>query len=210
MDLLSTILTCSLYLADDAMVRAIAESNSQSNPYFVFDAGIDLTQVDPPPTAKNTADAAARAEEITARGGRPRLGLLELPPAWLSAFGRELVDAFDPCINIAIGTAMLSQFDAECAAKSPTKAAGPRVGTLRSAHAPSAKRRRCVLEKYEEAIGLPDFRAVTTLELRYQRPKKPSLEDAPIFAPETREHWGPDHLLVHVPLSVPILASPKP
>src|SRR5579862_4978196 len=41
MDVLSTILACSLYLEDDSIVRAIAESNSQSNPYFVLDASID-------------------------------------------------------------------------------------------------------------------------------------------------------------------------
>ena len=47
MDLLNTILACSLYLADDDLVRAIAQSNSHSNPYFVEDATLVIAEVDP-------------------------------------------------------------------------------------------------------------------------------------------------------------------
>ena len=107
MDVLTTILTCSLYIGDDSLVRAVAESTPDKNPYFVVDASIDLTQVDPPPPPKTSAEALARATDILAKGGRPVLGLMQVPPVWLSAFGHELPDAFDPCVNIAVGTAML-------------------------------------------------------------------------------------------------------
>jgi hypothetical protein len=117
MDVLTTILTCSLYLADDNLVRAIAESTSQSNPYFVIDTSVDMTQVDPPPPPKSASEALARTTDILSKGGRPLLGLLQVPPAWMGAFGRELSDAFDPCTNIAVGTAMLSQFDSECSSR---------------------------------------------------------------------------------------------
>jgi len=117
---------------------------------------------------------------------------LQVPPAWMSAFGRELADAFDPCTNIAVGTAMLSQFDSECAgSRAQNAAAKPRTPR-------SAARRRCVLHKYEEAIRLTDFATVTSLELRYQRPLRPQIADAPIFAGAQAGGWGPNQLLVPV------------
>jgi len=192
MDVLTTILTCSLYLADDNLVRAIAESTSQSNPYFVIDTSVDMTQVDPPPPPKSASEALARTTDILAKGGRPLVGLLQVPPTWMSAFGRELSDAFDPCTNIAVGTAMLSQFDSECAGSGPPNAA------LKPRTLPSAARRRCVLRKYEEAIRLAGFSTVTSLELRYQRHLQPQVADAPIFAGAQAASWGPNQLLVPV------------
>jgi hypothetical protein len=188
MDLLTTILSCSLYLADDDLVRAIAQSTSEANPDFVLDASVDWTQVDPPPTPKTAADAVARTKSIVAKGGRPLLGLMQVPPVWLSAFGRDLAEAFNPCTNIAVGTAMLSQFDFECAADA-TRAA-PAAREL------VAARRHCVLRKYEEGIGLPEFATVTTLELRHQRPTVSTVLDAPILVPAAQGRPGADSLLV--------------
>jgi hypothetical protein len=201
MDLLTTILTCSLYLADDDLVRAVAESSSHSNPYFVLDASVDLTEVDPPPPPKNAGDAVARASEILAKGGRPLVGLMQVPPAWLRAFGRDLAAAFDPCINLAVGTAMLSQFDFECSGPSARAPSGQGRAHGSRPSARSAAHRRCLLRKYEEASGAPDFAAVTTLELRYQRLAHPPVEAAPIFAPALDRRWGPDQLLVSVSAS---------
>jgi hypothetical protein len=191
MDLLTTILTCSLYLADDDLVRAIAASTPEKNPFFVVDASVDATQIDPPPAPQSANDALARTHAILGQGGRPLLGLLQVPPVWLSAFGRDLADAFDPCTNIAVGTAMLSVFDGQCAAPARSPAPKPRIP-----HAPSAARRRCILRKYEEAIGLADFAAVTTLELHAQRPMPLPVAAAPILAPVAASRSGPDSLLV--------------
>jgi hypothetical protein len=202
MDVLTTILTCSLYLADDSLVRAIAESTSQRNPYFVLDTAIDRILVDPPAPPKSVAEALARTTDILANGGRPVLGLMQVPPLWMSVFGRELADAFDPCTNIAVGTAMLSQFDSECAAQGALK-------TTPKPRAPSAASRRCVLRKYEEAIGEGEFATVTTLELRYQRPLAPSIADAPIFAAPQARSWGPDQLLVPAAVLLANSTSPK-
>jgi hypothetical protein len=208
MDLLSLILTCSLYLEDDALVRAVAESNSDSNPDFVFDAAADATQVDPPPAPRTVDAAVARAEDITAKRGRPLLGLMQVPPEWMSVFGQTLRSAFEPCTNIAVGTAMLSQFDAECT--SPHEKA---VRSLSRSHATStaglSARRACVLAQYGEAIGLADFVTLTRLELRYQRPARPAVEDAPIFASPGTRDWGPDMILVS-PSSLSLLPSPSP
>ncbi len=208
MDVLTTILTCSLYLGDDSLVRAIAESTPDKNPYFVVDASMDLTQIDPPPAPKTSAEAALRANDILAKGGRPLLGLLQVPPVWLTAFGHELPDAFDPCVNIAVGTAMLSEFDAECAGHGPSKAPPKPVSRWAVPTAASPARRRCVLDKYERAIGFADFALVTTLELRTQRPARPPITDAPILVFSAVEGPRPDSLLVPTSaFSHPIFAS---
>ena len=183
MDLLATILTCSLYISDDALVRAIAESTPESNPYFVVDASLDLTQVDPPAPPRSSAQALERTQSILAKGGRPVLGLLQVAPSWISAFRRQLEAAFDPCTNVAIGTAMLSAFDADCR-RSGTK--GTSKALPAQAHAVHTRSlRECVLRRYQEAIGLADFATVTRLELRSQRPRDPELADAPIFRAAT-------------------------
>jgi len=159
MDLLSILLTCSLYF-DDPLVRALAESNSHANPYFVFDPSLDLTQLDPPPEPKNLADAVARAQEVSAKRAAPLLGLMEVPPMWMAAFGRELAEAFDPCTSVAIGTAMLSEFDAECG-RAPDRhgLTGTRA---------MAGRRGCVLERYAEAVHMPELVTIVSLELKAQ------------------------------------------
>jgi hypothetical protein len=210
MDVLTTILTCSLYLADDALVRAIAESTSEKNPYFVLDTSVDWTQVDPPPPPKTAAEALTRTNDILAKGGRPLLGLLEVPPVWLNAFNRDLPDAFDPCTNVAVGTAMLSEFDFECAAAAVPKAApkAHQAATAAIAHAQSAARRRCILRKYEDAIGMPDFATTTLLELHAQRPLRSTVAEAPILFPAPEESAGPASLLVRTTSFVqPIPAS---
>ena len=198
MDLLATILTCSLYASDDAVVRAIAEGPSGKNPYFVVNTAAPAEGLAVAP--KTEKEAATRSRELLAQGGRLLLGLLEVPPSWIDAFGRSLESAFDPCINIAIGTAMLSEFDAECADKAARR-------TERARRLERTNRRVCVLRKYEAAIGAADFADAILLELSVQQPASASIEDAPIFAPPTARTWGPDRLLVPLPVA---LAPPAP
>ena len=201
MDVLATILTCSLYASDDAVVRAIAEGPSGGNPYLVLDPVADSAEAAAPPSPKSVAEAAARAQGLIARGGRPLLGLLELLPAWLDLFGRPLASGFDPCVNIAIGTAMLSEFDHQCAASARSRGQAPLLERV--------NRRACVLRRYESAIGSDDFEEVIQLELSVQRPRAPSIEDAPILSPVAAPHWGSDQLLVQMPLArAPTAAGP--
>jgi len=199
MDLLATILTCSLYASDDAVVRAIAEGPSNKNPYFVVNTAAPADDAAAPPP-KSEKEAVLRSRELIAEGGRLVLGLLEVPPSWVDAFGRPLASAFDPCVNIAIGTAMLSEFDSQCADKVPPRT--PRARMLERTN-----RRVCVLRKYEAAIGAADFADAILLELSVQKPASAPLEDAPIFAPPSARTWGPDRLLVHLPIA---LSPPAP
>jgi hypothetical protein len=197
MDLLTTILTCSLYASDDALVRAIAEGPSRTNPYLVLDPAADPDEAEP----DSGAQATARARSLLARGGRPVLGLLEVSPAWLDVFGRPLESAFEPCTNIAIGTAMLSEFDYECAAHAPKG---------QSALLERVNRRACVLRKYETATGSVDFEEAVLLELSAQAAAGAAVEDAPIFAPSAEGPWGPDQLLVQLTRSAAPAASASP
>ncbi len=201
MDLLTTIFTCSLYASDDAMVRAIAEGPSGNNPYLVLDPVADAAEAGVPPSPKSEAEATARAKGLMAQGGRPLLGLLELPPTWLDLFGRPLPSVFDPGTNIAIGLAMLSEFDHECAVGARSRGQAPLLERV--------NRRACVLRRYESAIGSDDFEGVILLELSVQRPLTPSIEDAPILSPARAPHWGSDQLLVQMPFAAaPTAAGP--
>ena len=201
MDLLSVLLACNLYTADEPLVRAIAQSNSHSNTFSVVDPSTDYRQVEAvPPDPKDIDAAMARLEELTSKGGRPLLGLMQVRPEWMRMFGREPRDAFDACINISVGTAMLSAMDRECAA-----VGGPRIEPVgrRSRRLPVTvtlpPQRACVARKYGQAIGMPDFELLITLELGAQRPvaRASAPTDAPIVFPELgARSWGPDCIFV--------------
>ena len=201
MDLLSVLLACNLYTADEPLVRAIAQSNSHSNTFSVVDPSMDYRQVEAvPPDPKDIDAAVARLEELTSKGGRPLLGLMQVRPEWMRMFGREPRDAFDACSNVSVGTAMLSAMDRECAAS-----AGPRIEPVgrHSRRLPVTvtlpPRRACVARKYGQAIGLPDFELLITLELGGQRPtpRAAAPVDAPIIFPEPEARlWGPDCIFV--------------
>jgi len=197
MDILTAILACSLY-ADDNLVRAIVQSTSQSNPYSVIDSGAEPGVDEPPPPAPRTPEEAlTRMNEIAERGGAPLLGLMQVPPSWAGLFGREPRDLFDPCINISIGTARISEFDHECSAQAKLRPAWPRK-RRRTKLIPSAMENRpCVLRKYAETIGMPDFAVVTSFELDQQKSKAlvARASEGPIFYAAVAERtWGTDRI----------------
>ena len=191
MDVVAAVLACSLYPGDDALVRALAESNSHGNPFFVVDPTVDPSE-DPRPEPRSAAEALERAEEVRSKQAVPLLGLLEVPPPWLAAFGRSLADGFDPCTNVAVGTAYLSAFDRECNREWPAR--------RRRA---SPERRACVLHRYADALRMPDLVDVVTLELRLQRPGVPAVFQSPIFPPDAPRSWGPDRIFSPLPILLP-------
>jgi Transglycosylase SLT domain len=183
MDLLSTLLACSLYTADAPLVRAIAQSNSHGNPFSVVDPTLDYRRVEVPPEPTTLEAALARLSELASKGGTPLLGLMQVPAAWMTTFGRGPRDAFDACTNVSVGTAMLSALAHECA-----KEGAPRIEPLshhRRRRLPErpvlAADRACVVRRYGEAIGMPEFELLISLELGAQRPAQP--ERAPVDAP---------------------------
>jgi hypothetical protein len=201
MDVLTALLACNLYTADEPLVRAIAQTNSHGNPYAVVDAAMDYTRVDIPAEPRALQDAEKRLADITGSGGRPLLGLMQIPPAWLATFGRETPDAFDACINVSIGSAMLSSMDHECAAAGARDSGGT---TRRRRRLPSAEtltlRQACVVRKYGETIGMPEFELLIRLELGVERPRTRGAVplDAPImFADATTGGSGSGGIFVH-------------
>lgn len=208
MDLLTAILACSVYAQDDALVRAIAQSNSHGNAFAVIDAAAAVESGEPPPAEPRTLVAAiARLEEVRSREGRPLLGWMQLPPEWVTMFGRELREAFDPCVNISIGTAMLSAFDYECSMTTPALPASRhrRASRGRRAVAPGVDRRACVVRKYGEAIGMPDFGLMTTLEVSHQlsfNAGSPMTSPIQTAWPEVSS-WGGDCILVPAATDAP-------
>jgi hypothetical protein len=188
MDVLAALLTCSLH-ADDALVRAIVD-NAHDNPLSILTPELD-PETGAVASAPQTLDEATRRlQAITAHGGRPLVGLMQVPTDWASDFGREATDLFDPCINVAIGTAMLSEFDSACAKAAGTPA--PKASLV----AALTTRRRCSVQRYARAIQMPDLATVATLELRYRRSAAAPPNDAPIFPLPPERRWGSDCVFV--------------
>ena len=199
MDLLTALVACNLYTADEPLVRAITESTSRSNPFFVLDPVLDYALVVVPPEPKTLEAAKARFADITAKGGHPLLGLLQVPPTWMTDFGRPVEDAFDPCINISIGSAMLSAMDRDCATREKGPSKSMRVVRMGRGAAPLAPRRACVLRKYAEATGMRDFELLIRLELGAQRHVVRGgvpTDTAVLFPDAPDRRWGPDRIFV--------------
>jgi hypothetical protein len=209
-DLLTALLTCNLHTADPELVRAIT-ATSHANPHFVVDASEDASLESAPSEPKTDAEAIARVRDITARGGKPLLGLLQIPPAWLTHFGRELADAFDPCVNVAIGSAMLSAFDSDCAHRKRTLRA-PADRPIPPGARGLSPRRLCVVRSYADAIGEPDFEDAIALELSTPSSHRllPAPADAPIFPSPPSRTWGPDCVLVPWPIAAPAATGAPP
>jgi hypothetical protein len=151
-DVLALILACSLH-PDDVLVRTLVDVQSQGNVYFVG----DLATLKTHDNLTSAADALRAAEDIASHGGRPAVGLLGIPVDWAARFGRSPRDLFDACTNIAIGTAMFSEFDAACSPRPPA----PRraSASVRSARAPRrlqsmGAKRTCVLARLATELGL--------------------------------------------------------
>ena len=59
------------------------------------------------------------------------------------------------------------------------------------------------------SIGAADFADAVLLELSVQQPKSVAIEDAPIFALPSARTWGPDQLLVPLPVAL-MPPAPRP
>ena len=71
--------------------------------------------------------------------------------------------------------------------------------------------RPCIIRKYADAIGMPEFTLVTSLELDHQKlqPLIAKASEAPIFpSAEAGRVWGADRLLFQL-ASVPESAQPE-
>jgi hypothetical protein len=153
LDVLALILACSLH-SDDALLRVMVEVQSGGNMYFVG----DLATLKTNDSLTSAADSLRAAEEIAKHGGRPAVGLLGVPLDWAARFGHGPLDLFDGCTNIAIGTAMFSEFADACSPARPASrltshpAHGRRHPTRRAV--PLVAVRACVLRRLATELGL--------------------------------------------------------
>ena len=153
MDVLALILACSLH-SDDALVRVMVDVQSGGNMYFVG----DLASLKTNDGLTSAADALHAAEEIAKQGGRPAVGLLGVPLDWAARFGHGPIDLFDGCTNIAIGTAMFSEYADACSPRRPPSrlSSQPSHGRRRPARrtVQLVAVRSCVLTRLATELGL--------------------------------------------------------
>jgi hypothetical protein len=152
-DVLALILACSLH-SDDALVRVMVDVQSGGNVYFVGDLATLKTNDN-----LTSADEALRvANDIAKHGGRPAVGLLGVPLDWAARFGRSPRDLFDGCTNLAIGTAVFSEYQDACAPQRPSSrrslVADRRGARISRRRMPLAAVRACVLTRLAGELGL--------------------------------------------------------
>jgi hypothetical protein len=190
-DLLTTLAACSV-AKDYTLVLAMAVAFSQGNVFTVKDA----REIEAPPLYEpgmvddqeaeqtpRTRDAAvAKLARLRDAGAVVAAGLLPVMPEWAAQFQRSVPDLFDPCINVSIASAMVSQFEYECDAK-----AG----------------RACVLQRYATAAGLEGFDTLVIEAIRsHGLPAGPSavieteeVFSNPIYPTEpSKRDWGADKI----------------
>lgn len=153
MDLPSLLLACSVH-ADDRLLEAIVYVHGRGNPYAITHVGSAASRnQDEEPTLTPSSAKAAReiVLETLAAGGEPVIGLLPARPGWAEEFAKTVGDLFDPCTNVAVASAKISEFDHGCRA--------------RGRAASSKARRACTLARYGSSLGLPALRQVVMADL---------------------------------------------
>jgi len=179
MDILALILACSIH-PDDAFTRVLVDVQSGGNVYFVGDLAT-LKTVD---NLSGAAEGLRVVDELRRNGGRPAVGLLGVPIEWAARFGHQPKDLFDACTNLAVGSAMLSEYQDECTAR-PRRPGRPHRASIRQteiSRPPLASQRSCVLAKFARGLGLKSA-PEEVLRLLEQRGTPPVVDSPPAQSP---------------------------
>jgi type IV secretion system protein VirB1 len=116
MDLLSLVLACSPLVDPETTLRVIAVESS-GHPYAIHDNTDGKSY-----NAGNGAQAVQFATTLIRAGHRVDLGLMQINyETWLRPTHFSLNSAFDPCINIRLGTTILSANYARALQRSTTE-----------------------------------------------------------------------------------------
>jgi hypothetical protein len=108
MDLMTMILACSMY-SDNAVVNAMANQNSNSNPLVISGK--------PFPTEQAALDY---AKQLQTQGKTFYIGLMQIPSFWFPDYNVSLKELLRPCKNIVIATQILIKTQEACADNSQT------------------------------------------------------------------------------------------
>lgn len=134
------LLACSVH-PDDRLLQSIAYVHGRGNPYAVTGMGLDQEDASAMAAPSSADVARAVVHRILFTGGEPAVGLLPVRLDWAEQFGKSPGDVLEPCGNVAIASAKISEFDHACRSKGPRSSA--------------AARRTCTLGRYGASLGLP-------------------------------------------------------
>lgn len=109
MDILIWVLSCSLF-GDDLFVQAVINTQSSAYEYYVGDSSNTVQGIYP----DNIKMSEKVISKVIREGGRPLIGLMGIPSEVAAEYGRKPADLLDPCINISVGTAILSELTTTC------------------------------------------------------------------------------------------------
>lgn len=100
----AALLACAPNVAPATLV-AVIRVESGGDPLALHVNGLRLQ----PPPAKTVAEAARIAESYVRRGFSVDLGLMQVNSRHLAAYGASVAAVLDPCTNIRIGAAILTE-----------------------------------------------------------------------------------------------------
>jgi hypothetical protein len=186
MDVLTLILACSVY-PDDSLVRAMVDLASQGNPHFVG----DMTTLATFDKTTTSAEADHLVSELNRQGGRPVVGLMGIPPGWAQRYGRGRNELYDGCVNIWVGTAVLSSHYEACVAAHAAMFTPAHPNERRQRVAPPEAIRLCALRRYGADLGVDGYAEAINRLLPRQRllftPTNASWDDATPARAEDRD-----------------------
>ena len=152
MDLLATILTCSLYASDDAVVRAIAEGPSDKNPYFVAEHRRPCGRGSRRRRRRPRRRRLRAAGRSSPRAAGPCSAFSRFRPSWIDAFGRAARERVRPVHQHR------HRHGHALGVRRRVRGKARRAAERQRRMLERTNRRACVLRKYEAAIGVGRLR----------------------------------------------------
>jgi hypothetical protein len=108
MDVLMWIMICSLF-PDNTLVQSIINAESNAYQYHMSDSSGIFAAANERIVPDDLKTAKKLLAEMQRRGARPLIGLMGVPAELAAKYGLRPEELFDPCTNIKVGTAILSE-----------------------------------------------------------------------------------------------------
>lgn len=108
MDLITTILACSLY-TNNSIIHAMIQRGSQNKELAISAEG------NPPKNFSNLNQAVSYANNELKQGHNINIGLMQIPSFWLKSTNSSVSELLAPCKNMVIATQILNHAMDQCA-----------------------------------------------------------------------------------------------